>query len=63
MDVFAIFIFVFVANYMLYIERRSASETATEFVLYHFNRSEPTYKSQCIKLPDAIVECNQLIKT
>ena len=27
---------------------------------YHFNRSEPTYKSQRIKLLDEIIACNQL---
>ena len=29
-------------------------------VFYHFNRSEPTYKSQQIKLLDVIATCNQL---
>ena len=29
-------------------------------LFYHFNRSEPTYKSQHIKLPDGIATCNQL---
>ena len=29
-------------------------------LFYHFNRSEPTYKSQRIKLPDVIAACNQL---
>ena len=29
-------------------------------LFYHFNRSELTYKSQCIKLQDVIAECNQL---
>ena len=29
-------------------------------LFYHFNHSEPTYKSQCIKLPDVIAACNQL---
>ena len=48
------------ANYSTYTERRSASETAIEFGLYHFNRSEPTYKSQCIKLLDVTAACNQL---
>ena len=28
--------------------------------LYHFNRSEPTYKSPRIKLLDVIAACNQL---
>ena len=27
---------------------------------YHVNRSEPTYRSQCIKLLDVIAVCNQL---
>ena len=27
---------------------------------YHFNRSEPNYKSQHIKLPDVTAACNQL---
>ena len=27
---------------------------------YHFNRSKPTHKSQCIKLLDVIATCNQL---
>ena len=44
----------------MYAERRTASVTAIEFALYHFNRSEPTYKSQHIKLPDIIASCNQL---
>ena len=39
----------------LYTERRSASETAIEFV--YFNCSEPTYKSQRIKLY-VIAACN-----
>ena len=29
-------------------------------LFYHFNCSEPTYKSQRIKLLDAIAACNQL---
>ena len=29
-------------------------------LFYHFNRSEPTYKSQHIKLLDVIAACNQL---
>ena len=29
-------------------------------VFYHFYRSEPTYKSQRIKLLDVIAACNQL---
>ena len=29
-------------------------------LFYHFNRSEPTYKSQRIKLLDVIAACNQL---
>ena len=29
-------------------------------LFYHFNRSEPTYKSQRMKLPDVIAACNQL---
>ena len=29
-------------------------------LFYHFNRSEPTYKSQHIKLPDIIAEWNLL---
>ena len=29
-------------------------------LFYHFNHSEPTYKSQCIKLPHVIATCNQL---
>ena len=29
-------------------------------IFYHFNLSEPTYKSQRIKLPDVIAACNQL---
>ena len=29
-------------------------------LFYHFNNSEPTYKSQCIKLPHVIATCNQL---
>ena len=28
-------------------------------VFYHFNRCEPTYKSQCIKLLDVIAMCSQ----
>ena len=28
-------------------------------LFYHFNLSEPTYKSQCIKLLDVIASCNQ----
>ena len=28
-------------------------------LFYHFNRSEPTYKSQRIKLLDVIAACNQ----
>ena len=27
---------------------------------FHFNRSEPTYKSQCIKLLGVIAACNEL---
>ena len=33
---------------------------AIEFVYLSFNRSEPTYKSQCIKLLDVISAFNQL---
>ena len=29
-------------------------------LFYHFNHSEPTYKSQCIKLLDGIAACSQL---
>ena len=29
-------------------------------LFYHFNSSEPTYKSQSIKLLDVIAACNQL---
>ena len=29
-------------------------------LFYHFNHSEPTYKSQRIKLQDVIATCNQL---
>ena len=29
-------------------------------LFYHFNCSEPTYKSQCIKLLHVIAACNQL---
>ena len=29
-------------------------------LFYHFNHSESTYKSQRIKLPKVIAECNQL---
>ena len=29
-------------------------------LFYHFNRSEPTYKSQCLKLLDVFAACNQL---
>ena len=29
-------------------------------LLYHYNRSDPTYKSQRIKLLDVIAACNQL---
>ena len=29
-------------------------------LFYHFNRSEPTYKSQCIQLLDVIAACNQV---
>ena len=29
-------------------------------LFYHFNHSEPTYKSQRIKLLDVIAACNQL---
>ena len=29
-------------------------------LFYHFNRSEPTYKFQCIKLPDVIASSNRL---
>ena len=29
-------------------------------LFYHFNRSEPTYKSQHIKLLDVIAACSQL---
>ena len=29
-------------------------------LFYHFNHSEPTYKSQCIKLLDVIAACNRL---
>ena len=46
-----------------YTERRSAYETAFEFALlsfYHFNRSEPPYKSKRIKLLDVIAACSQL---
>ena len=46
--------------YSTYTKRRSASETATEFALSSFNRSEATYKSQRIKLLDVIAACNQL---
>ena len=56
--------YIFACNLLnisaLYTERRSAFETATEFFLYHVNRSEPIYKSQCIKLLDVIAACNQL---
>ena len=38
-------------NNSTYTERRSASETAIDLLFYHFNRSEPTYKSQRIKAP------------
>ena len=48
-----------VSTYRLYTERRSASETATEFIFCHFYRSEPTHKSQRIKLLDVIAICNQ----
>ena len=30
------------------------------FLFYHFNYSEPTYKSQRIKILDIIAACNQL---
>ena len=29
-------------------------------LFYHFNHSEPTYKSQCIKLLDVISACSRL---
>ena len=29
-------------------------------LFYHFNRSELTYKFQCVKLLDVIATCNQL---
>ena len=48
------------AYHSTYTERRSATETAVELLFYHFNHSEPTYKSQRIKLPDVIAACNQL---
>ena len=32
----------------------------SNFLFYHFNRSEPTYKFQRIKLLDVIAACNQL---
>ena len=47
--------------YGLYTERKAASEITIEFVLYHFNRSDSTYKSQRIKFQDIIAACNQLI--
>ena len=48
--------------YSTYTERRLASEAAIEFalIIYHFNRSEPTHKSQCVKLPDVIAAYNRL---
>ena len=49
--------------YRLYTERRSAAETAIEYLFfYHFNCFEPIYKSQRIKLLDIIAACNQSIK-
>ena len=44
----------------LYTEKRAASETSIKFVFYHFNCSEPTYKSQRIKPLKIIAACNQL---
>ena len=55
--------FFFDEIYSTYTKRRSASETAIEFALllfYYFNRYEPTYKSQHIKLLDIIAACNKL---
>ena len=52
------FSLVFICS--IYTERRSASETAIECSFYYFIRSEPTYKSQCLKLLDVIAACNQL---
>ena len=46
--------------YSTYTERRSSSETAIEFALLSFYRSDPTYKSEPIKLLDVIAVCNQL---
>ena len=44
-----------------YIEKRSACEAVLlNLLFYHFNHSEPSYKSQCIKLLDVIATCNQL---
>ena len=31
-----------------------------KLLFYHYNRSDPTYKSQPIKLLDVIAACNQL---
>ena len=44
----------------MYSERRSASETAIEFVFHHFNHSEPTYKSERMQLLNVIAASNQL---
>ena len=46
-------------HYSTHIERRSASERL-RLLFYHFNRSEPTYKCQRMKLLDVITACNQL---
>ena len=46
--------------YSMYTERDQPLRLLLNLLFYHFNRSELTFKSQCIKLLDEIAACNRL---